>query len=126
RKIVLVISDGDTTGSDHSFDDTKTILLQFGVQVYAIGLDQPFPFKKVSILDDYARATGGDGYLLGSIKNIQKSLMTGTEEARNQYIISYVSNNEVSGPGPVFRDITVQVATGNYKTLHRKGYYQYP
>jgi VWFA-related protein len=126
RKMVLVISDGDTTGSDHSFDDTRNILLQFGVQVYAIGLDQPFPFKKVSILDDYAKATGGDVYFVGSVNSIERSYMTATEEARNQYIISYVSNNEISGPGPVFRDITVQVGPGNYKTLHRKGYYQYP
>jgi VWFA-related protein len=126
RKMVLVISDGDTTGSDHSFDDAKNILLQFGVQVYAVGLDQPFPFKKVSVLDDYAKATGGDVYFVGSIKNIEKSYMTATEEARNQYVISYVSNNELSGPGPVFRDIDIQVASGNFKTLHRKGYYQYP
>jgi len=126
RKMVLVISDGDTTGSDHSYDDTANILLQFGVQVYAIGLDQPFPFKKVSILDDYARATGGDVYFVGSIRNIERSYMTATEEARNQYVISYVSNNALNGPGPVFRDITVQVAGGNFKTLHRKGYYQYP
>ncbi len=68
RKMVLVISDGDTTGSDHSFDDAKNILLQFGVQVYAVGLDQPFPFKKVSVLDDYAKATGGDVYFVGSIQ----------------------------------------------------------
>jgi len=126
RKMVLVISDGDTTGSDHSFDDTKNILLQFGVQVYAVGLDQPFPFKTVSVLDDYAKATGGDVYFVGSIQNIEKSYMTATEEARNQYIISYVSNNELNGPGPVFRDIDVQIASGNFKTLHRKGYYQYP
>jgi len=126
RKMVLVISDGDTTGSDHSFDDTKNILLQFGVQVYAVGLDQPFPFKKVSVLDDYAKATGGDVYFVGSIQNIEKSYMTATEEARNQYVISYVSNNELNGPGPVFRDIDVQIASGNLKTLHRKGYYQYP
>jgi len=126
RKMVLVISDGDTTGSDHSFDDARNILLQFGVQVYAVGLDQPFPFKKVSVLEDYAKETGGDVYFVGSVKNIEKSYMTATEEARNQYIISYVSTNEISGPGPVFRDITVQVATGNFKTLHRKGYYQYP
>ncbi len=59
-------------------------------------------------------------------KNIEKSYMTATEEARNQYVIGYVSNNELSGAGPVFRDIDIQVASGNFKTLHRKGYYQYP
>ena len=126
RKIVLVISDGENSGSSHSFDDTAKSLLETGVQVYAVGLDQPFPFRKFSVLDDYAKATGGDVYFARSIQNIEKAYATATEEARNQYIIGYISNNELAGPGPVFRDIQVQVAAANLKTLHRKGYYQYP
>jgi VWFA-related protein len=125
RKIVLVISDGDTTGSSRSFDETARSLIETGTQVYAVGLDQPFPYKKLSVLDDYAKATGGDVFFEGSIQNIERSYSLATEEARNQYILGYISDNEVLGLGPVFRDITVQVA-GNLKTLHRKGYYQYP
>ena len=56
RKMVLVISDGDTTGSTHSFDETSQSLLEKDVQVYAIGLDQPFPFKNVSVLKEYAKS----------------------------------------------------------------------
>jgi VWFA-related protein len=125
RKIVLVISDGETTGSGHSFDEATRSLIETGAQVYAVGLDQPFPYKKLSILDDYAKATGGDVFFEGSLQHIERSYSLATEEARNQYVLGYISDNEVRGPGPVFRDITVQVA-GNLKTLHRKGYYQYP
>src|SRR5262245_35416511 len=126
RKIVFVISDGDTNGSSHSFDETAQSLLEKGVQVYAIGLDQPFPYKELSVLQDYAKTTGGDVYFHNSVQNIEKSYSLVTEEARNQYILGYVSNNEVVGPGPVFRGITVEVPGQNLKTLHRKGYYQYP
>ena len=126
RRIVLVISDGQNSGNDHSFDETTKNLLQTGIQVYAIGLDQPFPFKKFSVLDDYAKATGGDVYFVGSIQNIEKAYMSATEEARNQYVLAYLSNNEIHSADPVFRDIAVQIASGNLKTLHRKGYYQYP
>src|SRR5438093_13386131 len=52
RKIVLVISDGTTTGSDHSFDETVRSLLDTGIQVYAIGLEQTFLTRKSSILND--------------------------------------------------------------------------
>ena len=124
RKIVLIVSDGDTTGSSHSYDETAKSLLETGTQVYAVGLDQPFPFKKVSVLDDYAKTTGGDAFFVGSIQDIEKAYSSSTEEARNQYILGYISNNELVGLGPVFRDIAV--AVGSYKTLHRKGYYQYP
>jgi len=125
RKMILVISDGVSSGSDHSNNDVQQILLNLGIQVYAVALDEPFPLKKLSVLDDYAKMSGGDTYFVGSIQHIEKSYMTATEEARNQYVIGYISNNEVSGNGPVFRDIDVQVA-GRMKTLHRKGYYAYP
>jgi len=126
RRIVLVISDGDSSGSEHSFNDVEQSLLERSVQVYAVGVDQPFPYKKLSILSDYARTTGGDVYFENSLKNIEESYASITEEARNQYIIGYLSSNEVVGAGPVFRTISVEVAGRNLKPLHRKGYYQYP
>jgi VWFA-related protein len=126
RKIVLVISDGDSAGSNHSFDETTRSLLEKDVQVYAIGVDQPFPFKALSVLADYAKATGGDAYFVNSVQNIENSYVTVTEEARNQYVIGYISNNEITGAGPVFRDVAVEVNGRSLKALHRKGYYQYP
>jgi len=126
RRIVLVISDGAANGSNHSYDETAQSLLEKGIQVYAVGLDQPFPYKTVSVLADYARATGGDVYFVNSVQNIEKSYSTVTEEARNQYVLGYISNNEIVGPGPVFRDIAVEVTGRNLKALHRRGYYQYP
>jgi VWFA-related protein len=126
RKIVLVVSDGQSNGNNHSFDETTKSLLETGVQVYAVGLDQPFPYNKLSVLDDYAKTTGGDAYFVNSIQTIERSYAVATEEARNQYVLGYVSNNEVLGPGPVFRDIQVKIAGNNLKTLHRKGYYQFP
>jgi VWFA-related protein len=126
RKIVIVVSDGRNNGNDHSFDETTKRLLEMGIQVYAIGFDQPFPYNKTSVLDDYAKTTGGDAYFVNSLQSIEKSYALATDEARNQYILGYISNREVPGTGPVFRDIQVKIAGNNFKTLHRKGYYQYP
>jgi len=126
RKIVLVISDGESAGNSHSFDDTIQSLLEKGVQVFAVGLDQPFPYKALSVLQDYAKATGGDVYFVGSVQNLEKAYATVTEEARNQYVLGYISSNEIVGQDPVFRDIAIAVSRPNLKTLHRKGYYQYP
>jgi len=124
RKIVLLISGGETRGSEHTFDQTAESLLQKGVQVFSIGLDQPF--KKLSVLDAYAKTTGGDVYFADSVRHMEQSYASATEEARNQYVIGYISSNEVIGAGPVFRGIEVHVAGRNLKALHRKGYYQYP
>jgi VWFA-related protein len=126
RKIVLVISDGQTTGNEHSLGETAQSLLAKGIQVYAVGLDQPFPYKKLSVLDDYAKTTGGDVIFADSIQSIEQAYSLATEEARNQYVIGYLSNNEPVGPDPIFREIEVEVRGRNLKVLHRKGYYQYP
>jgi VWFA-related protein len=126
RKMVLVVTDGDSSGNEHTFEEASQSLLQRGVEVYAIGLDQLPVSRKFSVLEDYAKMTGGDVYFANSTKSIEESYATATEQARNQYLIGYISNNEISGPGPVFRDITVDVVGRNLKTLHRKGYYQYP
>jgi VWFA-related protein len=126
RRIVLVISDGLTSGNDHTFDQTRQALLEKNVEVYAVGLDQPFPYKKVSVLDDYAKSTGGDVFFADSLQHIERSYAAATEQARNQYVLGYISTNEVIGAGPVFRDIVVEISGRNLKTIHRKGYYQYP
>ena len=126
RKIVLVITDGSTTGSDHSFDETVRRLLDTGIQVYAIGLEQTFFTRKFSILDDYAKTTGGDAYFANSVPNIEKFYARAAEQARNQYVLGYISNNEVPGTTPKFRDIQVRLARAGLETRHRKGYYQYP
>jgi VWFA-related protein len=126
RKMILVISDGINSGSEHSFDDASRLLTQMGVQVYAVALDQPFPYNKVSVLQDYAKLTGGDTYFVNSLQHLERSYMTATEEARNQYVIGYVSNNEVIGNGPAFRAITVLADEGKLKTRHRRGYYAFP
>jgi Ca-activated chloride channel homolog len=126
RRIVLVISDGNTRGSNHSFDETTQELLSKHVQVFAVGLDQPGPYKKVSVLKDYANATGGDAFFANSLLSIEQAYLAAGEEARNQYVIGYLSNNEVTGQDPVFREIAVEARGANLRTLHRKGYYQYP
>ena len=126
RKIVLVISDGQNSGNDHTFDLTTKTLLETGIQVYTVGIDQPFPYNVSSVLGDYAKTTGGDSYFVNSQQSIERSYSQATEEARNQYVLAYISNNEIQGEGPVFRDIQVKIAGSNLRTLYRKGYYQYP
>jgi len=126
RKIVVVISDGSTTGSSHSFDETVRNLLDTGIQVYAIGLEQTFLTRRFSVLADYAKNTGGDAYFANSLQNIEKFYARATEQARNQYVLGYVSSNKVPGTEPMFRDIQVRLARAGFEAFHRRGYYQYP
>jgi VWFA-related protein len=83
-------------------------------------------FGKLSILENFAKTTGGDAFFVNSVQKIESAYSLVTEEARNQYVLAYLSNNEVIGQGPVFRDIEVKLRRSGLETRHRKGYYQYP
>ena len=127
RKVVIVISDGMSHGSTHTFEETINNLLDSGVEVYAVTLDQTFFTRKFTTLNDYANRTGGDSYYVGSsVQSIETGYARAAEQARNQYVLGYVSGNRAVGTEPIFRKIDVKLANSEYATLHRSGYYQYP
>jgi VWFA-related protein len=127
RKIVLIVSDGLSHGSTHTFEETLNSLLDSGVEVYAVTLDQTVLTRKFTTLSDYAKSTGGDSYYVGSsVQSIESGYARAAEQARNQYVLGYISGNTPVGREPVFRKIEVKLAGADYATLHRSGYYQYP
>jgi hypothetical protein len=102
-------------------------LLDSGVEVYAVTVDQTFLTRKFTSLNDYAKSTGGDSFYVGSsVQSIEAGYARAAEQARNQYVIGYMSSNKVTGSQPIFRNIEVKLAKADYEAIHRKGYYQYP
>ena len=126
RRIVLVVTDGNSSGNDHSYDEALARLLDQNVQVYSVGMDAAFLARKTSVLDNYSRSTGGDIFFVDTLDKLERSYNQATDEARNQYVLGYFSNNKVQGPHPVFRQIVVKTDRPGLETFHRKGYYQYP
>jgi VWFA-related protein len=127
RKMVLIVSNGTSDGTEHSYDETVSRLLDSGIQVYAVGMDVALLARGSSVLDSYADDTGGDACYLSSIEGLERCYSRSAEQARNQYVLGYISSNEVRGQLPVFREIEVRLSRfRDYEARHRKGYYQYP
>jgi VWFA-related protein len=126
RRVVLVVTDGQATGNEHSYDETQARLLDQNIQVYAIGMDVAFLARRLSVLEKYTKATGGDCFYLDSLDALERSYAHAMEEARNQYVLGYISNNKPNGSLPVFRQLEVRLSRPAATVLHRKGYYQYP
>ncbi len=127
RKIVLVVSDGMSSGNTHAYQETVNSLLDSGVEVYAVTVDQTVLTRKFTTLNDFAKSTGGDSFYVGSsVQSIEQGYSRATEQARNQYVLGYISDNRGSGSAPVFRNIEVKLAKADFATIHRSGYYQYP
>jgi Ca-activated chloride channel family protein len=125
RKVVVIISDGRVVGrNDYSIAQNTTLLLQEQIQVYGVSAEFA-TFGSYQMLTNYAQATGGDVYPGTSPKTLEASFGKVTEQARNQYVLGYVSSNR-AGLGGVFRTITVQTKSKKQKVIHRRGYLQLP
>jgi VWFA-related protein len=125
RKIIFIVSDGQTYGKTaHTFDQTVDLLVRSDIQVYGVSANAA-TFGSFGMLTSYARATGGDVYPGTSIKSMETAFGRITEQARNQYILGYVSNNTAERLA-VFRSIQVKTGSSQHTVIHRKGYTQYP
>jgi len=126
RKIVVLISDGQVARhNEHSQGETNERLIRNGIQFYAVSADSKM-FEHLTVLSAYARDTGGTVFDGGTIEAMDESFAKLVEQAHNQYVLSYVSNNEISGTRPVFRKIEVKARDPKLKIVHRQGYLQYP
>jgi VWFA-related protein len=124
RKIIFIISDGSAYGAPvHGFNETLDLLLKNEIQVFGVSADfgRAGSYGKLS---EYAGPTGGDVYAGASTQSMETAFSRITEQARNQYILTYVSNNVTDRR--VFRTIKVKTGSTKGTVTHRSGYMQYP
>jgi VWFA-related protein len=126
RRSIIVISDGQSVKDTSSFQDVRNRLVKDEIQVYAVTVSLPILDAATSSLQAYANATGGDVYSGRTTTGMQDAFARITEQARHEYVLSYVSNNEVTGSLPVQRKIEVKTVRPGLKLHHRSEYLQYP
>lgn len=128
RKIILLVSDGQVSGAGNTQTLEKNVefLLENNIQVYSVATDYALREGALGLLSVYGRATGGDVYSGGSSREMENAFSKITEQARNQYVLEYVSSNEPRGLKPVMREIRVETRTPGQTVTHRKSYIQYP
>lgn len=105
RKAMLIISDGGDNNSRYSVNEIRSRLREAGIQVYSIGVMEPFGVRTGSIeemegpalLDNIARQTGGRLFEVSDIHAMPEIAAKIGRALRNQYTLGYV-------PSEVFRD----------------------
>jgi VWFA-related protein len=126
RKIIVAVSDGQDAKGIFQAQDILPRLVRDQIQFYAVTVSVPVMDRVMSTLSSYANATGGDVYSGRTEKGMQNAFARITEQARHQYVLSYVSNNELTGSLPVQRKIEVKADRPGLKLHHRSEYLQYP
>jgi Ca-activated chloride channel family protein len=126
RKILILISDGQVAGSnDHTEGEASEQLVRSGIQVYGVRTDTKI-FEHMTALNSYGRSSGGAMFDGGSEDNMGLSMGKLVDRAHDQYVLGYVSDNEVSSGHPVFRKIEVKTRDSKLKLTFRPGYLKYP
>jgi VWFA-related protein len=125
RKVIFIISDGKALGANvHTLAENTGLLLNNDIQFYGVSMDFA-TFGSYGLLSTYAQTSGGDVFPGTSTKSLETAFNQVTEQARYQYVLSYISNN-TAGQVAVFRTIEVKMRSSRLKVTHRKGYTQYP
>jgi len=126
RKILILISSGQVSGTnEHSQGETVSRLFTDGIQFYAVGTEPQF-LAHFSLLNGYSRSTGGTTFEGGNEESMAVAFGQIVEQARDQYMLGYVSSNEVAGNRPVLRKIDVRLKDKKFHITHRQSYLQYP
>jgi VWFA-related protein len=122
RKVILLISDGQNGAkfNNHSYDETKAELLRQGITVYAVATGSSYFERKLNRLVNYAHDTGGDIYYGAKQQSFSEFYSRITEEARNQYTLTYSPNGERKLD---YHSIEVRVRRPDMTILARQGYY---
>ncbi len=126
RKMIIVVSDGQAVRNLHSFQNTRDRLVKSQIQVYGVEVSILQLPVATSVLQAYTNATGGDIYSAKTRDGMQNAFSRITEQVRHQYVLSYVSNNEVAGSLPITRKIEVKISRPGSTVRHRTEYVQYP
>jgi Ca-activated chloride channel homolog len=137
RRVIVIVSDGDDTKSDITFDETLRAVQIANAQVYVVKTTDFENFRRTGSrkgnaniqqlaaerrMGDITRQTGGAVYSPINEKELDDAFRQISAELSQQYILSYYPDNDTEKRGE-FREITLTLRNRPGHTLRtRKGY----
>jgi Ca-activated chloride channel homolog len=125
KQALIVISDGADNASRHSLARIMLLARQSEAVIYTIGIyDRDDPDRNPGSLKQFAKATGGEAFLPGSVKDVVPICERIARDIRNQYTITYVPK-DIKYDGK-YRVIQVKAGApghGRLMVRSRAGYY---
>lgn len=103
RKALLIISDGGDNHSRYDQDDVKRFLRESDVQIYSVGIVDPYACDRSSeecagpgFLQGLADMTGGRSFIVHNLDDLGDVATKISMELRNQYVLGYRPNKKKS------------------------------
>jgi Ca-activated chloride channel homolog len=100
RKALLIISDGGDNSSRYTDSEIKNMVKETDVQIYAIGIFEPYPptpeeVRGPQLLGEIADVTGGRTFTIDNPNELPDVATRIGIELRNQYVLGYRPQNAV-------------------------------
>jgi Ca-activated chloride channel family protein len=133
RRILVVISDGDDTLSDHALSDAVEAAIRAEAVIYAVSTntdwlsisgDKPHKMHVEGgdkVLQEFADQSGGRVFYPYKVEDLAQSFVDIGAELRSQYFIAYSPKNPTADGKD--RKIEVQAGRKGLAVRTRKGYY---
>jgi Ca-activated chloride channel family protein len=138
RRVIVIVSDGEDTISDATFEETVKAVQAMNCQVYVVKTTEFENYKKTGSrggnaniralsaerrMQDIALQTGGAVYSPIDERELDAAFNQISAELSQQYILSYYPENDSESRGE-FRTISLSVKQKqNLRVRTRKGYY---
>jgi Ca-activated chloride channel family protein len=118
---IVLLSDGDDTGSIHGLDEAISAAERAGVAVYPIALSRTMSETGEANLQQLARATGGRMFAVSGAGGIQRAFAQIEDELRSQYSVAFKPVD--LRPDGRFHPVLVRVRGANIVLHARAGYF---
>jgi Ca-activated chloride channel homolog len=120
RKVMVVITDGDDTGSKVKKAEAIEAAQRNDIIIYGIGVQTKG--TDFGVLKEFAKQTGGAFFLPhSSFSEIQAAFQSIRREIQGQYSLGYISSNKNKDGS--YRAIDLRSKVSGLRIRARKGYY---
>jgi Ca-activated chloride channel homolog len=122
KKVLVLVSDGGDTASQHTFEQVLEMADKSGAVVYTVGVyDETDDDRNPRVLKRVAQATGGQAFFPEGIEQVTNTCLRIAQDIRSQYTLGYFSKKDsgyhkLSATATDERNRKLQVRT-------RAGYY---
>jgi Ca-activated chloride channel family protein len=125
KKVLIVVSDGGDNASKHKLTEIMALVGKTNAIIYTIGIfDEQDPDRNPGVLKRLAKDTGGEAFLLESLKDVTPICERIAHDIRNQYTIAYVpTNRKRDGTNRVIQVKASAPGHGRLSVRTRTGYF---
>jgi Ca-activated chloride channel family protein len=121
QRALLLLTDGDDTGSSTPWETALDYARRSGVAIYAVGLNIPLRDREArGHLGELAAASGGRVFFVARADELTGVYAQIEQELRSRYLLAYNSDRKADDLG--FRPVEVKVRRG-LKARTARGYY---